>query len=179
MAWQFLGSNTLIWQPDTRVQAFPSGLVLVQRSAICRNTYLTTARGSITVGATLPCQSPSTESVKIFPAAQEIHERNGFVRLDVSGYGKFGDGELKIDWFQRGDFILPRRFNNFVLLSSVTLNPFDYKPVAPPAVVYSRTGATVITTGLEWVLESSDITGEFGSYREASVVFAAREIPVP
>jgi hypothetical protein len=176
MAWTFLGSNTLLWQPDTRVTTFPSGLVLVQRSAICRNTYLTTARGSITVGAVLPCQSPSTVSVFQFPQAQEIHESNGFVRFDVSGYGKAGNGFTRQEEFLFTDpigqpFIVPRIFRNLVVDSTITVNPFDYTPVGS-IVVRSRTGATITVSSSAWALESSDVSGYFGSYKEINVVFA-------
>jgi len=182
MAWTFLGSNTLLWQPDTRVTTFPSGLVLVQRSAICRNTYLTTARGSITVGAALPCQSPSTVTVFQFPQAQEIHESNGFVRFDVSGYGKAGNGFTRQEEFLWSgiagvggfptfvQYITPRIFRNFVVDSTITVNPFDYLPTSS-IVVRSRTGATVTVDGTAWALETSDVAGYFGSYKEINLVF--------
>jgi hypothetical protein len=176
MAWQFLGTNTLVWQPDTRVTTFPSGLVLVQRSAICRNTYLTTARGSITLGAALPCDSPSTVTVFQFPQAQEIHESNGFVRFDVSGYGKAGNGFTRQEEFLFTDaigqqFIVPRIFRNLVVASTITVNPFDYTP-SGSIIVRNRTGGTVTVTGAAWALESSDVSGYFGSYKEINVVFA-------
>jgi hypothetical protein len=182
MAWTFLGSNTLLWQPDTRVTTFPSGLVLVQRSAICRNTYLTTARGSITVGAVLPCESPSTVSVFQFPQAQEIHESNGFVRFDVSGYGKAGNGFTRQEefiFYDRSSFgpftfinqlIVPRIFRNLVVDSTITVNPFDYRPTSA-IIIRNRTGSTLTVTGATWVLESSDVSGYFGSYKEINVVF--------
>jgi hypothetical protein len=170
MAWQFLGDNTLYWQPDTRVQTFPSGLVLVQRSAICRNTYLTTARGSITVGAALPCESPSTVTVFQFPQAQEIHEGNGFVRFDVSGYGKFNDGyewENRFTWFEF--FFAPRIFKQFVVSSDVNVNPFDYLPTQ--TIVLSSVFGTTVTLGTAWVVESGDVSGRFGKYNEYTASF--------
>jgi hypothetical protein len=182
MAWTFLGTNTLVWQPDTRVQTFPSGLVLVQRSAICRNTYLTTARGSITVGAALPCASPSTVTVFQFPQAQEIHEGNGFVRFDVSGYGKAGGGFTRQEEFLWAgissaggspffvQWIVPRIFRNLVVDSTITVNPFDYLPTSS-IVVRGRTGDAVTVSGTAWALEASDVAGYFGSYKEINLVF--------
>ena len=176
MAWQFLGTNTLVWQPDTRVTTFPSGLVLVQRSAICRNTYLTTARGSITLGAALPCSSPSTVTVYQFPQAQEISEGNGFVRFDVSGYGYYGTGFTRQEEFLFTDaigaqYIVPRIFRGLVVDSTITVNPFDYTP-AGGIVVRNRAGTTVTVTGAAWALEASDVSGYFGSYKEINVVFS-------
>jgi hypothetical protein len=176
MAWQFLGSNTLLWQPDTRVTTFPSGLVLVQRSAVCRNTYLTTARGSITIAANLPCQSPSTVQVKIFPAAQEIHESNGFVRFDVSGYGYYGSGFQKTESFifidpTGAQYVVPRIFKSFVVDSSTDVNPFSYTPTET-ITIKNRTGGSVTISGSNWGLESSDVSGYFGSYKEVNLSFA-------
>ena len=176
MAWTFLGTNTLVWQPDTRVTAFPSGLVLVQRSAVCRNTYLTTARGSITLGAALPCDSPSTVTVFQFPRAQEIHEGNGFVRFDVSGYGYYGTGFQRQEEFIFADatgaqFIVPRILRTLVVGGSTTVNPFDYTPL-DSIVVRSRTGTVFGLSGAVWALESSDVSGYFGSYKEIAISFA-------
>ena len=175
MAWTFLGTNTLVWQPDTRVTTFPSGLVLVQRSAVCRNTYLTTARGSITIGAALPCDSPSTVTVFQFPRAQEIHEGNGFVRFDVSGYGKFGNGFEKEEGFiftQGGaQYVVPRVRKIFVVADSVDVDPFDYTPTGSISIS-GRTGTTVTVSGSAWAVESNDVSGYFGSYKEISLSFA-------
>jgi hypothetical protein len=183
MAWTFLGTNTLVWQPDTRVSTFPSGLVLVQRSAICRNTYLTTARGSITLGVALPCDSPSTVTVFQFPQAQEIHEGDGFVRFDVSGYGYYGSGFTRQEefiFYDRSSFgpftftnqlIVPRIFRTLVVDSTITVNPFDYTP-SGGIVVRNRTGGTISVLSATWALESSDVSGYFGAYKEINVVFS-------
>jgi len=166
MSWQFLGTNTLIWQPDTRVQTFPSGLVLVQRSAVCRNTYLTTARGSLTIGGVLPCDSPSTVTVFQFPQAQEIHEGNGFVRFDVSGYGYYGSGSSKEESFRWSTYIVPRITKTFVLDSSIVVNPFDYR--ATQSVVLRDVVGGVTTLAATWAVESSDAS-VFGNYQEVTV----------
>jgi hypothetical protein len=182
MSWQFLGTNTLIWQPDTRVQTFPSGLVLVQRSAVCRNTYLTTARGSLTIGGVLPCDSPSTVTVFQFPQAQEMHEGNGFIRFDVSGYGYAGTG---LKWQEefvynkattvgpftlKTQYVCPRIFQKFVVPTNTIFNPFSYIPT-DTVVIYSRTGSVVSLANDDWSLESSDVS-DFGNYQEVTVVFA-------
>jgi hypothetical protein len=176
MAWQFLGTNSLVWQPDTRVTAFPSGLVLVQRSAVCRNTGLSAARTSTAVGANLPCTSPSTAQVKIFPAAQEIHESNGFVRFDVSGYGYYGSGFQKKESFifidpTGAQFVVPRIFKSFVVDSSTDVDPFSYTPTET-ITIKNRTGGSVTISGSNWALESSDVSGYFGSYKEMAISFA-------
>jgi hypothetical protein len=181
MAWQFLGDNTLYWQPDTRVQTFPSGLVLVQRSAICRNTYLTTARGSITVGAVLPCQSPSTVTVFQFPQAQEISEGNGFVRFDVSGYGKWGDG-VKRDRFVnifgsnellQGSILCPASFIQRVVPFTQFFDFTSLLPTISPTTL-SRLNGSVCTVSGGWSIRQQDIPASFGSYMEVEVDYFFR-----
>jgi hypothetical protein len=181
MPFQFLGATTLVWQPDTRVQTFDSGLVLVQRSAICRNTYIATARSSyIGVGRVLPCSSPSTVTVFQFPRAQEIHEGNGYVRFDVSGYGYFGTGFTRDEKFLFNvvnglggteQLIVDRVQRVFVAGSTVTINPWDYTPSAA-ITVRNRAGTTFAVSGAYWALENSDVSGYFGSYKEISLSFA-------
>jgi hypothetical protein len=91
MAWQFLGSNSLIWQPDTRVTTFPSGLILAQRSAICRRSALPSLRGSITLGGVLTINSPAIDGLNVFPGPQEEDMGDGFARIVVSAYGRWTD----------------------------------------------------------------------------------------
>jgi hypothetical protein len=174
MSWQFLGTNTLVWQPDTRIQTFPSGLVLVQRSAICRNTYLTTARGSITVGAALPCESPSTVTVFQFPQPQEIHGSNGFVRFDVSGYGKWNDGFEKKEYAVFANnigvpLVGPRIVKNFVLPSTTTLGPFSFFPTEE-ITIRTKWGDSWTLGDNFWNVESYDAS-YFGNYQEISIAY--------
>jgi hypothetical protein len=172
MAWQFLGSNTLIWQPDTRVQTFPSGLVLVQRSAICRNTYLTTARGSITVGAALPCESPSTVTVFQFPQAQEIHEGNGFVRFDVSGYGKWSEGIYRERDVFRGNTVVPAFYRNFVTTNTINFNFSTLLPtISPTTLPFIMNGVITGTCTVSgfWLINRAELLGEYGAYAEVEI----------
>jgi hypothetical protein len=79
----------LVWQPDTRVSAFPSGLVMVQRSAVCRKTE--NKRSEIAVGAVLlTTNTPEIDGLFIFPEAQERRDA-GFSTYDVSAYGRTTD----------------------------------------------------------------------------------------
>jgi hypothetical protein len=181
MSWQFLGANTLIWQPDTRVQAFATGLVLVQRSAVCRNTYLTTARGSITVGAVLPCQSPSTVTVFQFPQAQEISEGNGFVRFDVSGYGIAGDGVFRNSVVNPNGgnsfplsttFVCPSVFRQFVIPTQTIYDFISLLPTINPVTLARRNGVVCTVNdhpNNRWVLVRGEVLQEYGSYAEVEI----------
>jgi hypothetical protein len=86
----YLDSNTdLIWQPDTRVSSFPSGLLLVQRTAKCRKTE--NKRAEIAVGEPLPTtNTPEIDGLYIFPEAQERRDP-AFTEYDVSAYGRSTD----------------------------------------------------------------------------------------
>jgi hypothetical protein len=87
MPYQFIGKQGPFWQPDTRVQTYPSGLVLIQRTLVCTKTHVAQTRQTVAQGAPLPCSAPTLEPVSIFPTPQET-ERDGFVYFDVSGYGR-------------------------------------------------------------------------------------------
>jgi hypothetical protein len=188
MAWQFLGDNTLYWQPDTRISTFKPGLVLVQRSAVCRNDYLTTARSQIAVDQPLPCNSPSTVTVFQFPQSQEIHEGNGFVRFDVSGYGYYPAGAITLRTFverQMTDIssgtgvdivvLRPVISRNFITAFSETFAPINAVPTVIPGFL-SLVGGGSVTLRVpygesqpRWRLIDGGIVGVYGRYMEVNV----------
>jgi hypothetical protein len=192
MAWQFLGDNTLYWQPDTRISTFKPGLVLVQRSAVCRNTYLTTARVQIAVDQPLPCDSPSTVTVFQFPQAQEISEGNGFVRFDVSGYGYYGSGGITLesfkDWqvqdWESGSpvlktILLPVVYRNFITAFSSNFAPISAVPTVLLTQANVVGGGTVTLawpdapaeTNSAWRVLSGGIVGLYGKYMEVEASY--------
>lgn len=82
----YVGTADLVWQPDIRVSTFPSGLVLVQRSATCRSSD--SKRGDLTVGTALTCSgTPEFDGLYIFPETQEKRTA-AFTTYDVSAYGR-------------------------------------------------------------------------------------------
>jgi len=188
MAWEFLGTNTLYWQPDTRISTFKPGLVLVQRSAVCRNDYLTTARSQIAVDQPLPCNSPSTVTVFQFPQSQEIHEGNGFVRFDVSGYGYYEAGGITLQTFverQMTDIssgtgvaivvLRPVISRNFITAFSETFAPIQAVPTVIPGSLSLVGGGSVTlqvpdgATPPRWRLIDGGIVGVYGRYMEVNV----------
>jgi hypothetical protein len=193
MAWEFLGTNTLYWQPDTRISTFKPGLVLVQRSAVCRNDYLTTARSQIGIDKVLPCDSPSTVTVFQFPAAQEIHESNGFVRFDVSGYGYYESGGITLESFydkQVVDYesgsgvvkriLLPSIYRNFITAFSSTFAPIQAVPTLLKTSASVVGGGSVTlawpnlpegSTPSAWRLLDGGIVGVYGKYMEVDVTY--------
>jgi hypothetical protein len=88
MSYEYKGSDALIWQPNTNVRSFPSGLLQVTRTAIVRRTGLAAARQQVQEGDPLPCDAPATDGVYIFPTAEERDLGSGFVELVATGYGR-------------------------------------------------------------------------------------------
>jgi len=80
------GTSALVWQPDIRVSTFPSGLVLVQRSAIGRASD--NHRDKVEVGDILPADNtPAFDGLYIFPGTQETRTASHTTYL-VSAYGR-------------------------------------------------------------------------------------------
>jgi len=88
MPHDYKGNSELIWQPDTQVRSFPSGLLTVTRSAICRKSFLTQARQQVALGDPLPCNAPAIDGVYMFPTAEERDMGNGFAQIIATGYGR-------------------------------------------------------------------------------------------
>ena len=85
----YLGTSDLVWQPDVKVSTFPSGLVLVQRSAICRATD--NKRSDLSVGDVMPADNtPTMDGLYIFPEPQESRDAP-FTTYQVSAYGRSTD----------------------------------------------------------------------------------------
>jgi len=88
------GTSALVWQPDIRVSTFPSGLVLVQRSAIGRATD--NHRDKVEVGNILPADNtPAFDGLYIFPATQETRSASHTAYL-VSAYGRSTDKQTDV-----------------------------------------------------------------------------------
>ena len=84
-----LGTSDLVWQPDVKVSTFPSGLVLVQRSAMCRATD--NKRSELAVGNAMPAENtPTMDGLYIFPEPQESRDAP-FTTYQVSAYGRSSD----------------------------------------------------------------------------------------
>ena len=154
MPYQYKGRGDLIWQPDTKVQTFPSGLVLVQRTAIVARANVG-VRGQVAEGAQLPCNSPAIDGVFIFPAPQEHDEGGGFVRFDVSGYGRTkttGQQNLRTEMFRYSEGNVSYKkiyqFSTFttVLKSGEYSNYFQDKEIliqaSPSLNIQLKTGET-------------------------------------
>jgi hypothetical protein len=90
MAYTYHGTSNLIALPNRTVQTFPSGLVRVQRSFVCRKADAATYRKQIKVGEKMPSDDgePAIDGLYIFPDPQELVRNDGFYEFRVTAYGR-------------------------------------------------------------------------------------------
>lgn len=80
---------------DRTVSTFPSGLLRVDQTFVCRTSAAATHRATLAVGADMPGESaPAIDGLKIFPVPQEKHRDDGFTEFVVSGYGRCSTSSL-------------------------------------------------------------------------------------
>ena len=90
MAYTYHGTSKLIALPNRTVQTYPSGLVRVERSFVCRKDQVTKFRDTIRVNNLMPFDdgAPAFDGLYIFPEPQEIVRDDGFVEFRVTAYGR-------------------------------------------------------------------------------------------
>jgi hypothetical protein len=90
MAYTYHGTRNLITAPGRSVQTFPSGLVRVERTYICRRGDEARYRSELAVGNLLPNDegSPSIDGLYIYPDPQEQTMDSGFTEFRVTAYGR-------------------------------------------------------------------------------------------
>jgi len=80
-------------QPDRTVATFPSGLVRIDQSYICRNSAEATHRTTLAVGNELPDDDgyPAIDGAFIFPHCQQVRRAGGFTEFIAAAYGRTTD----------------------------------------------------------------------------------------
>ena len=74
---------------DRTVSTFPSGLVRVDQTFVCKTSAAATHRAALEVGTDMPGDSaPAIDGLKIFPEPQERKREDGFTEFIVSAYGR-------------------------------------------------------------------------------------------
>jgi hypothetical protein len=86
------GTRDLIALPGRSVQNFPSGLVRVERSFMCRKADVARYRNTFRANEPMPFDdgAPAIDSLFIFPEPQEQVRDDGFVEFRVTAYGRTG-----------------------------------------------------------------------------------------
>lgn len=92
MSYTYHGTSDLIALPNRTVQTYPSGLVRVERSFICRKDQVAKYRNTIKVSEPMPFDNgaPAIDGLYIFPEPQELVRDDGFVEFRVTSYGRTG-----------------------------------------------------------------------------------------
>jgi hypothetical protein len=139
MKYQFYGREDLIWEPGQRVTNFPSGLIKIDRTAICRRDKLNRAlRNQFEINSIMPTANnlDFRDRPRIYPEAQEEELSNGFVRFYVTAYTReraFSFGSSRRQSFSELAFyegeraVLPIIRLQYVVLTTERLrtnNPF-------------------------------------------------------
>jgi hypothetical protein len=90
MAYTYHGTSELIALPNRTVQTYPSGLVRVERSFVCRTGLATQKRQIFRLGAQMPNEvNPvAIDGLFIFPDPSEVMRDDGFVEFRVTAYGR-------------------------------------------------------------------------------------------
>jgi hypothetical protein len=109
------GTSDLIAMPGRSVQTYPSGLVRVERSFMCRKADVARYRNTFRVNEPMPFDdgAPAIDGLFIFPEPQEQVRDDGFVEFRVTAYGRTSLGGF-----------LETRYLQGVFDSSVTTNEF-------------------------------------------------------
>lgn len=90
MAYTYHGTNDLIALPNRVVQTFPSGLVRIERSFVCKKSQVAKYRNTLKVNEPMPFDNgaPAIDGIYIFPEPQEVVRDDGFVEFRVTAYGR-------------------------------------------------------------------------------------------
>jgi hypothetical protein len=89
MAYTYHGTSNLIALPNRTVQTYPSGLVRVEQSFVCRNANAATYRNQLKAGAKMPNDdAPAIDGLYIFPDTAEVARDDGFSEFRVTAYGR-------------------------------------------------------------------------------------------
>ena len=82
-------TNGLYPTGQRSVSTFPSGLIRVDQTFVCKTSAAATHRATLAVGANMPGGStPAIDGLKIFPEPQEKRRDDGFTEFIVSAYGR-------------------------------------------------------------------------------------------
>jgi hypothetical protein len=120
------GTRNLIVLPNRAVQTFPSGLVRIDRTYACRAGDEGRYRRDLIVGGLLPFDdgAPAIDGAYIFPDTKEDRDNSGFVKFDVSSYGRTNS----IGTLVEGTF--PFSFVQTVVVPSATPRDDIISPIA-------------------------------------------------
>jgi hypothetical protein len=134
MSYIYHGTSDLIALPGRTVQTYPSGLVRVEQSFVCRKANAGNMRSQIKVGDEMPLDegSPAIDGLYIFPNPQEVSRPDGFVEFRVTAYGRFNKTGQAVQGFPK------TRFFTFYASRSTYNIAYDPSDPSSPKTIEER-----------------------------------------
>lgn len=173
---------------DRTVTTFPSGLVRVEQTFVCKTSAAATHRVALAVGTDMPGGStPAIDGLKIFPEPQERERDDGFTDFVVSAYGRTNStGKTTYEWkFFTGEayyyygnnvvvkksVVLKNKLKKVqlvVLTSDVDSLEFDKTGATLPEMLNSQAGWNLLN---DWYISAQDFSSQkYGHFTEISYI---------
>jgi hypothetical protein len=194
----YLGTSDLVWQPDIRVSSFPSGLLLVERSAVARKDLNTSQYPK--AGDPMPVAKrviPPSGGLRVPVPDQITGAIDGLyiwptprasvgpthVTFECSAYGRANTtGKKAISEYviERGNVLAQRYTFDFVIRSTEELDPFEYRRKIGRdwfQMLRGRSGGSYTITGSASLALDDVQRTNYGVFDELSLSFSPRIIP--
>lgn len=177
---------------DRTVSTFPSGLVRVDQTFVCKTSAAATHRAALAVGTDIPGGSaPAIDGLKIFPEPQERKRDDGFTEFIVSAYGRTNStGKTIYEWkffsgeayssIQTGEnssvgvtksVVLKnklKKVQRVVFTSDVDSLAFDQTGATLPEMLNGQAGWGLSN---EWYISAQDFSSQqYGHFTEISYI---------
>lgn len=159
---------------DRTVSTFPSGLVRVEQTFVCRSTSAATNRATLAVGNNFPNGStPAIDGLKIFPAPQERERDDGFTEFIVTAYGRKGTLSQERIFFEYDSnswYLFKTKKAQITYVTNYDNSQLVY-PIATPSYSVKLAASSVDFdefTNNYWFLENI-LEVDFGYFKEVTL----------
>lgn len=125
MSYIYHGTTGLVALPNRSVQTYPSGLVRVERSFVCRKNLASKYRSILGVNQPMPNDdgSPAIDGIYIFPEPQETMRDGGFIEFKVTAYGRHN--------------LSPEFYENKLIVNSFYYQR-EVRDLRPPSPIFAK-----------------------------------------
>ena len=181
-------TNGLYPTGQRSVSTFPSGLIRVDQTFVCKTTAAATHRADLAVGANMPGgSSPAIDGLKIFPEPQERKRDDGFTEFIVSAYGRVNNtGSTTFEWkFTQGlSYMVYGQAGDFTVIKKDSIYKNRIKKVTfatkeSEEISFDTTGATLPVRLVadewepynEWIIGVTSLTYQnYGHFSEVTYI---------
>ena len=173
---------------DRTVSTFPSGLVRVEQTFVCKTSAAATHRAALAIGTDMPGGSAPANfnGLKIFPKPQEKQRGDGFTEFIVSAYGRTNStGKTTYEWkffsgeaYYYGNNVVVKKsvvlknklkkVQMVVLTSDVDSLEFDQTGATLPEMLNGQAGWNLLN---DWYISAQDFSSQqYGHFTEISYI---------